>query len=58
MTASVEFKIILHHNRKQKQSFCHLSCVGRLPKLGMTSVMTNLRNAKLRNADDEVMRPR
>jgi len=41
----VEFKIILHHNWKQKQSFCHLACAGRLPELGMTSIMTNLRNA-------------
>jgi len=50
MTTAVGFKIILHHNRKQKQYFCHLACVGMIPKLQMTSIMTNLRNAKLRNA--------
>jgi len=47
MTTAVGFKITLHHNWKQKQSFCHLACVGRLPKLRMATIMTNLRNAKL-----------
>jgi len=46
-TTVVEFKVILQHNWKQKQSFCHLACVGRLPKLRLTSTMTNLRNAKV-----------
>jgi len=57
-TTAVGFKIILHNNWKQNQSFCHLACIVHSKASNDVNYNKFTKCQTVRNANDEVMRPR